>query len=65
MTERLNAARSMREGARKLRQIATDTETKLSAQLLRLADEMDKNARELETAFLNKPPKAVHDGAVA
>ena len=65
MTERLTAARSMREGARRLRQIATETETKFSAELLKLADDMDDDARKLEEAFRNKPPSTAHDDAVA
>lgn len=65
MTERLEAARSLRRDARRLRQIATETETKLSAQLLKLADNMDNDAKALEMAFRNKPPRVANDDAVA
>lgn len=64
MTERLEAARSMRESAARLRQIAK-TETKLSAELLRVADEIDEDAARLEKSFRDKPPTTANDADVA
>jgi hypothetical protein len=65
MTERLEAARSMRENATRLRQIAK-TETQLSAELRRIADEIDRDAERVEHSFMDNPPRpANEDEAVA
>jgi len=64
MTERLDAARSMRESAASLRRIAK-TETKLSAELIRIAEGIEQDAARLEQAFRAKPPMAANDESVA
>ena len=65
MTERLEAARSMRENAARLRQIAK-TETKLSAELLRIAGEIEEDAARIERSFHGTSPRSPDgDGAIA
>jgi len=60
MTERLEAARSMRESAAHLRRIA-QTETRLSEELRRIADEIDEDAARLEKSFLEKLLKPANE----
>lgn len=55
MTERLEAARKMRQDAARLRRIA-QTETKVSDQLVQIAEQMEEEALRLERAFREKPP---------
>lgn len=62
MTERLEAARSMRESAARLRQIAR-AETKLSAELLRIAEEIEEDAARVERSFRENHPRAANEDA--
>jgi hypothetical protein len=51
------AAKSMRAGAERLRQIAaTEGDSQLGREMLQIADEMDKAAAELERSA-GSPPK--------
>jgi predicted phage gp36 major capsid-like protein len=51
MTERIEAARHIRERAERLRKIAS-TATAISPELMRMAREMDEEADQLEAAYL-------------
>jgi hypothetical protein len=66
MTERLEAARSMRENAARLREIA-ETETKLSADLLQIALQIEEDASRVEKSFRDaqRPKPTPGDGAAA
>jgi len=64
LTERLEAARSMRGHAARLRKIA-ETETQLSADLLRIADEIEQDALRVERSFMENPPKPANEKDVA
>jgi hypothetical protein len=64
LTERLEAARSMRGNAARLRKIA-ETETELSADLLRIADEIEQDALRVEQSFMENPPKPANEKDVA
>lgn len=61
MADPVDAARSLRESAARLRQIAVETETPLSAQLLQLVHDLIKEAAALEGR--KGPPPADGDGA--
>ena len=65
MTERLEAARSMRESARRLRNVAYELEPRLAAELLWIALDLDKEAIELDAAFRAKLPIPANDEDVA
>jgi len=55
----------MRENAARLRQIA-ETETQLSAELRRIADQIEQDAARVERSFIDNPPQpANEDEAVA
>lgn len=56
MSERAAAARSLRESAERLRQIAAAGETKLSAELRRVAEDLIAEAKRLENSVREKPP---------
>lgn len=62
--ERLESAHSMRNCAARLRLIAR-TQTHLSADLLKIADEIDQDAERLEKSFREKPPRPANDEEVA
>jgi hypothetical protein len=64
MTERLEAARSMRENAAQLRRIA-ETETALSADLLRIAGQIEEDATRVENSSTQDPPKPANDEEAA
>jgi hypothetical protein len=64
MTERLEAARSMRENAARLRRIA-ETETALSADLFRIAGQIEEDATRVENSFTQNPPKPANDEEAA
>ena len=58
MTEKIDAARTMRIGAETLRKIATrETDPGLVSELLRFAQEMDEHA-EIERSIANEPLNA-------
>jgi hypothetical protein len=62
MSERLEAARFMRESATQLRHIAaSETVKTLSPELLRIADQVEEEAARLEQAFRLKPPTPAND----
>jgi hypothetical protein len=48
MTEKKDAAEALRQGAAKLRSITAEADSKLSADLLRLAKELEAEAAEVE-----------------
>ena len=62
--ERLEAARDMRGCAARLRRIA-ETETHLSAELRKIADQIDKDAALIEKSFRDSPPQPANDENVA
>jgi len=61
MPERLEAARFMRESAARLRNVATQFETKLSAELIEIAEAAEAEAAKIEKAFRENPPKPSRD----
>lgn len=67
MTERIEAARSIRIGAERLRQLASaEANQELASQMVEIAAEMDHHAAELERSFVTNPPRpANEDDAVA
>jgi hypothetical protein len=64
MSERIEAARSMRTDAERLRTIATrKKDPKLAAELTRIARQMDKHSAELDSLFVDKPPSPANDAS--
>jgi len=61
MTEKKDAAESMRRSAARMCAIANEVETKLSAELLRIAQNLEKEADEIEARTRKRP--AAGDGA--
>lgn len=58
--ERLETARSLRASAARLRLVAAK-ESGLSTDLLRIAEEIERDAMVLERAFREKPPSPAND----
>ena len=59
MTDKVVAARDIRLGAARLRQIAaSETDAKRAADMRRIATEMDETAAELERSAAGAPPLA-------
>jgi hypothetical protein len=63
MSDTIMAARDIRVGAERLRQLAaTETDAKRAADMLRIAGEMDEHAAELEASIVDgavrKPSRA-------
>jgi hypothetical protein len=56
MTEKIERCRAMRIGAIALRKIAArETDPTLAAELVRVAEQMDERAAELEGSFIDQP----------
>jgi len=60
MTERLEAARSLRDYAARFRRLAK-TETTLSAEYLRIAEDIEEDAARIERSFRENPPRPAND----
>lgn len=57
MTDKIETARTIRIGAEALRKIAArETDAEQVAELVRIADEMDEHAAELERSCLDQQP---------
>jgi hypothetical protein len=62
--ERLEAARSLRACALRLRAVAA-TEPRLSAELVKMAEEIEEDAARMERSFRDSPPRPANDENVA
>ena len=64
MTEKIEAARIIRVGAERLRQIAAaHTDAQHAAEILRIAAEMDEHAAELERPVADALPSSASTAA--
>jgi TorA maturation chaperone TorD len=57
MTETIEKPSTLRIGAETLRKIATrETDPKMAAEVIRVAEKMDQHAAEFERLFVNQQP---------
>jgi hypothetical protein len=58
VTEKIVAARKIRIGAERLRQIAaSEADGERAAEMIRIAQEMDEHAAELERSVVSRQPR--------
>jgi hypothetical protein len=64
VTEKNEAARAIRIGAERLREVATrEPDPDFVADLIRVAQEMDEHAAEIERSIANEQPLIANDAA--